>query len=85
MNAYEFCGNYGRELPSGKVTFSKKHIDQFIDRYTHSDSKSFTKQMRERIKSFLLIDMYNASIGKYSILTDINDDEKIEIPKIVFE
>lgn len=35
MNAAQFCGEYGKELKSGRITFSKAHVDKFINQFTH--------------------------------------------------
>lgn len=82
MNAIDFCGEYATELQSGKITFSKKIIEKFINQYTYFDSSDFTKQMRLQLVSFVMIPLYNQSISKYSIKNECPD--KIELPEIVF-
>lgn len=85
MNAIEFCGEHAIELSSGKITFSKKHINQFINTYTYLESKDFTKENRNRLVSFLMVNLYNQAISKYSLAKKEICPDKIEVPMVVFQ
>lgn len=85
MNATQFCGEYGKELRSGRISFTPKVIDRFIETYTYLSVEDFSKEARKRLVMMVMIDLYSKGIScAFSERRDL-PVEKIEIPMIVFE
>lgn len=82
MDAAQFCGEYGYETTSGRVSFSKKTMDTFIKTYTNLQPEDFTPEMRKRLRIAVMIDLYN--IRAYQGQPDY-PAEKIELPSFIFE
>lgn len=84
MNAAQYCGEYAHETKSGRISFTKKVVNNFIDTYTHLNHADFTDEMRERLKTGVMIDLYNEGISKYYNAMEELPADKIEIPPFVF-
>lgn len=84
MNAEQFCAEYGHELKSGKISFSKKVVDKFISTYTYLSPEDFSNEMRERLKTFVMIDLCVKGYSKMNPDTKDMLAEKIELPQSIF-
>jgi len=80
MNAAQFCAEYARETESGRITFTKRKVFQFIKIYTYFDTEDFTEENIKRLRMYM-VDLYGIGF-KYQNRED-NPVEKIELPKFV--
>lgn len=85
MDAAQFCGEYARELDSGRITFSKKRIEEFITTYTYFSPEDFTKEMRNRLAISVMIDLYKKATEHPFIREPDYEPKKIELPDFIFK
>ncbi len=82
MNAEQYCAEYGKELLSGRITFSKRVTDKFINLYTYLEVSDFTPEMYKRLR----MHMIDLCVSGYSKFTNKGEDlpiKKIELPMFV--
>ena len=85
MNAEQFCAEYGHETRSGRVSFTKKVVENFIDIYTDFSYHDFTKEMTTRLKVSVMIDLYEAGCSYHYLNTPDLPPDKIGLPDFVFK
>lgn len=81
MNAEQYCNKYGKELLSGRISFSKNKVDRFIKVYTDLDITDFSLEMYKRLRLYM-IDLYTIGSSFYYIKNEY-PPEKITLPDFV--
>jgi hypothetical protein len=84
MDAEQFCGEHGKELLSGRVSFSKNHVKKFINTYTHLRADDFSDKQLKKVQVFIMIDLYSSS-NKRSPNEPENKPNKIVLPDAIFQ
>jgi hypothetical protein len=82
MNAEQYCAEYGKELLSGRITFSKKVTDKFIKTYTYLDVTDFTPEMYKRLRMYM-IDLCTSGYSKMVYRGADLPIEKIELSNFI--
>lgn len=82
MNAEQFCLENGNETLSGRITFSKRAVSNFLKIYTYLSIEDLGEEQLQKLK-FFMVDLQSNAYKDYHR----NDlpAEKIELPKFIFE